>query len=128
MGINNDSPNITKVLTHSIVILFFFLMIRRPPRSPLFPYTTALPICTPAGRPTAGRGLPRGRRLDPGRARAAAAGALARHRHSGLRARLPGVAPLRPRGRLEPGRDRESTRLNSRHQLISYALLFLKKK
>src|SRR6476661_4580103 len=26
--------------------LFFFLMIRRPPRSTLFPYTTLLPICT----------------------------------------------------------------------------------
>src|SRR2546427_1163459 len=28
------------VLTHSFLYFFFFLMIRRPPRSTLFPYTT----------------------------------------------------------------------------------------
>src|SRR5256885_14316501 len=28
-----------------LFLFFFFLMIRRPPRSTLFPYTTALPIC-----------------------------------------------------------------------------------
>src|SRR5436189_3670891 len=57
--------------------LFFFLMIRRPPRSTLFPYTT-LPI-SPDGRPadhhrgrsggadraTAGRTLQRRDRLSP---------------------------------------------------------------
>src|SRR3712207_3294434 len=32
-------------------IIFFFLMIRRPPRSTLFPYTTALPICRSSPRP-----------------------------------------------------------------------------
>src|SRR5256885_12087688 len=36
---------------------FFFLMIRRPPRSTLFPYTTALPIYDAGRRPV--RGLPR---------------------------------------------------------------------
>src|SRR5438045_6665473 len=30
---------------------FFFLLIPRPPRSTLFPYTDALPICRPAGEP-----------------------------------------------------------------------------
>src|SRR2546429_8267365 len=30
---------------------FFFLMIRRPPRSTLFPYTNALPICDAPVRP-----------------------------------------------------------------------------
>src|SRR3712207_8368742 len=29
---------------HSLFVCFFFLMIRRPPRSTLFPYTTLLPI------------------------------------------------------------------------------------
>src|SRR2546422_4391378 len=29
----------------SLSFFFFFLMIRRPPRSTLFPYTDALPIC-----------------------------------------------------------------------------------
>src|SRR3712207_7647202 len=32
---------------HSSCILFFFLMIRRPPRSPLFPYTTLFRSCPP---------------------------------------------------------------------------------
>src|SRR5215203_7064145 len=74
---------------------FFFLMIRRPPRSTLFPYTT----------------LFRPRRL--GRAAAEALQAHAR----GQRTR---VAPDR--------RDRKSTRLNSSHANISYAVLCLKKK
>src|SRR2546430_15691374 len=30
-------------------LFFFFLMIRRPPRSTLFPYTNALPICRRVG-------------------------------------------------------------------------------
>src|SRR5690349_23841031 len=36
-----------RVLIPSLV---FFLMLRRPPRSPLFPYTNALPICFPSSR------------------------------------------------------------------------------
>src|SRR5947208_11447258 len=86
---------------------FFFLMIRLPPRSTLFPYTTlfrslrrsAGPLpCPPPRRspspfvgdrdgPTRGGRLPRRRR-----------------------------------------RDRKSTRLNSSHQIISYAVFCLKKK
>src|SRR2546430_11335094 len=35
---------------HQVYSVFFFLMIRRPPRSPLFPYTTLFrSACTPAG-------------------------------------------------------------------------------
>src|SRR4051795_13774665 len=68
----------------------FFLMIRRPPRSTLFPYTTLF------------RSLP----LHPGHHDAAGRG------HA-----RPGV----------PG-DRKSTRLNSSHTLISYAVFCLKKK
>src|SRR2546422_1131812 len=73
-------------------------MIRRPPRSTLFPYTT----------------LFRSRRKAGGRnARAA------RDRRDG--------APRSPRPR-PTGRDRKSTRLNSSHGYISYAVFCLKKK
>src|ERR1022692_3022779 len=74
--------------THSL----FFLMIRRPPRSTLFPYTTlfrSVPV------PQARR---RSRRTVPGRPQAARAA------------------------------DRKSTRLNSSHLVISYAVFCLKKK
>src|SRR6266487_5252615 len=67
---------------------FFFLMIRRPPRSTLFPYTT-----------------------------------LFRSRRS----RRPAGAEHRPRPR-HTRRDRKSTRLNSSHPSISYAVFCLKKK
>src|SRR6266850_5899282 len=65
---------------------FFFLMIRRPPRSTLFPYTTLFRSSgSPRARPAAG-----GARCTP--------------------------------------RDRKSTRLNSSHLVISYAVFCLKKK
>src|SRR6266576_2471381 len=44
---------------HSRSVYFFFLMIRRPPRSPLFPYTTLFRSGTapcPRGQRSAGRG------------------------------------------------------------------------
>src|SRR6266700_5505675 len=69
--------------------LFFFLMIRRPPRSTLFPYTTLF--------------------------RSAAARVRARRRP-------PPRCPVRSRP------DRKSTRLNSSHVKISYAVFCLKKK
>src|SRR5215475_14873911 len=78
---------------------FFFLMIRRPPRSTLFPYTTL--FRSRARRPPAPAGS--GRRPRPGRRRAA--------------------PPARP-----ASRDRKSTRLNSSHVKISYAVFCLKKK
>src|SRR6266542_6019317 len=70
------------------LVFFFFLMIRRPPRSTLFPYTTLF------------RSLRR-------------------------------TAPRRPGGGRRRGwrrRDRKSTRLNSSHGSISYAVFCLKKK
>src|SRR5579871_7014659 len=78
-------------------VFFFFLMIRRPPRSTLFPYTTLF------RSRSCGRALPPRR----GRSRAACRG---------------GCRPGRPR------RDRKSTRLNSSHVEISYAVFCLKKK
>src|SRR5258707_7491639 len=83
-------------ITQSVVFsrFFFFLMIRRPPRSTLFPYTT-----------------------------------LFRSRHHENRLRD------RPRLRHRAGphhaggaADRKSTRLNSSHANISYAVFCLKKK
>src|SRR2546426_8675168 len=81
-------------------------MIRRPPRSTLFPYTTLF------RSPVVGRDRP----LPGG----------GRHRapHHALYGR--GRASVRP-GRTD-ARDRKSTRLNSSHLVISYAVFCLKKK
>src|SRR5256885_8955095 len=88
-------PDATKPVT-----VFFFLMIRRPPRSTLFPYTTLFRsevapgtgLCPVHGHSSAGRGL--------------------RPLHD------------QPNSR----GDRKSTRLNSSHLVISYAVFCLKKK
>src|SRR3712207_7042512 len=89
---------------------FFFLMIRRPPRSTLFPYTTLFRSAQPAERQARGV-LVRGE-LPDGRARARQP------------ARVLHGSQLAPRPRL----DRKSTRLNSSHANISYAVFCLKKK
>src|SRR5687768_17994778 len=89
-------------------------MIRRPPRSTLFPYTT----------------LFRSRRLGQAGLRASP------HRRRGPRAHGSSQAgPLRAAHHLgggrpprEAGGDRKSTRLNSSHGYISYAVFCLKKK
>src|SRR5690554_7708016 len=73
-----------------LLLCFFFFMIRRPPRSTLFPYTT---LFRSRGEVVGGPAVP---------------------------------APGRP-GALLP-RDRKSTRLNSSHVRISYAVFCLKKK
>src|SRR3712207_7361763 len=96
-------------------------MIRRPPRSTLFPYTTLF-------RSTDERGLLRGRRRLH-RARREDPCPHARRSRSNLQSASPRRnrrlrRPLRP-GRL---RDRKSTRLNSSHANISYAVFCLKKK
>src|ERR1022692_3468888 len=72
----------------AVLLFFFFLMIRRPPRSTLFPYTTLF------------------RSRDPCRGRG-----------------LLGSNPPRQGSRV----DRKSTRLNSSHLVISYAVFCLKK-
>src|SRR3712207_6880286 len=96
-------------------------MIRRPPRSTLFPYTTLFRSARqPAGL---GQRLPR-RRADRG-----GAGGGRRGGDHGPRRRpgdVPGAAGARVR--LVHGRDRKSTRLNSSHANISYAVFCLKKK
>src|SRR3712207_7030575 len=91
-----------------VILLFFFLMIRRPPRSTLFPYTTLF------------RSL----------------GDLAQLRWSLVESGY-GLELHSPRphdGRVTTSdeararKDRKSTRLNSSHANISYAVFCLKKK
>src|SRR3712207_8326841 len=83
--------------------LFFFLMIRRPPRSTLFPYTTLFRsvLRITLVRSTIGRPADQGRTVAS----------------LGLRKLHATVE-----------RDRKSTRLNSSHANISYAVFCLKKK
>src|SRR5687768_17721825 len=87
-------------------------MIRRPPRSTLFPYTTLF-------RSRIAHGLPR---LPPRRRAPQSLGAAARKR------KIPPGG--RDRQHVQPGGilDRKSTRLNSSHGYISYAVFCLKKK
>src|SRR3712207_8582786 len=96
-------------------------MIRRPPRSTLFPYTTLF-RSPGGGAPRGGHRRGRARRAD-GQLRRAAAPPLQGGRQAAqLREHLP-----ERRGHPLP-RDRKSTRLNSSHANISYAVFCLKKK
>src|SRR5258708_14946396 len=82
----------------SCVFVFFFLMIRRPPRSTLFPYTTLFRSPSPL-------------------------------QCSGFRIVRFDVAGYVEVVSANAGdQDRKSTRLNSSHQIISYAVFCLKKK
>src|SRR3712207_8584786 len=83
---------------------YFFLMIRRPPRSPLFPSTTLF------------RSLRFDNRRPPRIQR------LQQRPCPGVGGGLPWPWPRSPK------RDRKSTRLNSSHANISYAVFCLKKK
>src|SRR5947208_9371682 len=78
-------------------------MIRRPPRSTLFPYTTLFRSC----------------RRNP-RRHAEARGGVDADRERRLMRFVVVLGHLR--------QDRKSTRLNSSHQIISYAVFCLKKK
>src|SRR2546427_5992916 len=85
---------------------FFFLMIRRPPRSTLFPYTTLF------RSPAAGiEQINAVERAELGPADAAA-----------------DREPRRRQLLTDQREDRKSTRLNSSHSQISYAVFCLKKK
>src|SRR3712207_7263442 len=92
--------------------VFFFLMIRRPPRSTLFPYTTLFRSALHRGDARDVRGHGGGADLvavEPGAA-------------------VPGGAERRVDGDVDVAGDRKSTRLNSSHANISYAVFCLKKK
>src|SRR2546430_11251624 len=84
-----------------LFFFFFFLMIRRPPRSTLFPYTTLF--------------RSNEEHLPPGPRRGRA---TFRRKYWGQRGANAARGPL----------DRKSTRLNSSHSQISYAVFCLKKK
>src|SRR3712207_8809628 len=83
----------------SDTMFFFFLMIRRPPRSTLFPYTTLFRSCLCPNNLGGDRGL----------------------HYAMMTTKLPSRGD-------QDGRDRKSTRLNSSHANISYAVFCLKKK
>src|SRR2546430_11284360 len=85
-------------------------MIRRPPRSTLFPYTTLFRSPRPARQGAGGRGAQCGRSAPPSAAETP-----------------PPVAPRRQEW-FWVEQDRKSTRLNSSHSQISYAVFCLKKK
>src|SRR2546430_16099193 len=87
-------------VSSSLVLFFFFLMIRRPPRSTLFPYTTLFRSVVRV-RDAVARGSPRHQLHQPHFARG-----------------RDGADAV----------DRKSTRLNSSHSQISYAVFCLKKK
>src|SRR3712207_8342897 len=89
-------------------------MIRRPPRSTLFPYTTLFRSGVAHHVGVVEADLATGRDLD------GAVGQLARGGRQIHGCPLPGVVP-------RIGRDRKSTRLNSSHANISYAVFCLKK-
>src|SRR2546430_11643819 len=104
-------------------MFFFFLMIRRPPRSTLFPYTTLF------------------RSLDRGIQKVTYTASFMRSFRQKVRDKaraFPGfvdvAAVMRARTFAEYDRivtaplDRKSTRLNSSHSQISYAVFCLKKK
>src|SRR5256885_12243089 len=99
-------------------------MIRRPPRSTLFPYTTLFRSSPrrDARRVPRREGRGADRRGDRGPWRA---GARLPPR---LRDQRSQEAAGRARGVREAGVDRKSTRLNSSHLVISYAVFCLKKK
>src|SRR3982751_7007346 len=82
-------PSLSLSVVSFSLLFFFFLMIRRPPRSTLFPYTTL--FRSPIEEP-------------------------------------PITAPSGGGTRLSSMGDRKSTRLNSSHDQISYAVFCLKKK
>src|SRR5438552_11573216 len=87
---------------HRRRLCFFFLLLPRPPRSTLFPYTTL--FRSGIGNQVAEKGTLIGL---PG---------------------PPGEHVEGQHGRASRSADRKSTRLNSSHQIISYAVFCLKKK
>src|SRR5258708_15204830 len=90
-------------------------MIRRPPRSTLFPYTTLFRSRRDTAREGGGRRRPRIVAVHEDRVD------RPRRLHVGVVSRLCDAAG-------SERRDRKSTRLNSSHQIISYAVFCLKKK
>src|SRR3712207_6861774 len=99
---------------YCLLIYFFFLMIRRPPRSTLFPYTTLFRSISAlegqAANWSASAFIDAQQKL--GDAQELLTGVMM---HSAVKSEL-------------KKQDRKSTRLNSSHANISYAVFCLKKK
>src|SRR3712207_7183547 len=93
-------------------------MIRRPPRSTLFPYTTLF-------RSRRGELLQPEAGLAPGVAEPVVRGQDHQDPHGDAASTAAGAAPTVAGA---PAADRKSTRLNSSHANISYAVFCLKKK
>src|SRR5260221_1789194 len=87
-------------------------MIRRPPRSTLFPYTTLFRSVTV--------------RSESWTVKSGAAEPISRT--LGVSSQPLNIATSRDRNKMRLGLDRKSTRLNSSHTVISYAVFCLKKK
>src|SRR5205807_7883923 len=100
LSARHDVFHLLFILLYPLFLLFSFLIIRRPPRSTLFPYTTLF------------RSLRHLALEIPGAERAGVDQQQA-------------IAEAEPLA--QPG-DRKSTRLNSSHLVISYAVFCLKKK
>src|SRR5437763_1091341 len=111
-----------KIVAHlrADTVSIFFLVIPRPPRSTLFPYTTLFrsSACTSALAPgvvlTCGSSSTRGWSCSAPKAR---------HIRPIEPTKSSSVLPVMPRAK-----DRKSTRLNSSHRCISYAVFCSKKK
>src|SRR5207253_9188525 len=106
-------------------LLFFFCLLRLPPRSTLFPYTTLF-------RSGCANTQPRGRmgtlRHSGKRHRARTNRRHGRNEAPCARASKRETAAPHSAGAVRPHQDRKSTRLNSSHVAISYAVFCLKKK
>src|SRR5438105_12277649 len=104
------------VMTHELLVRlsFFFLLIRRPPRSTLFPYTTLFR----SGEQTDVEPQPRGTVVDDFLLRRQQ---IDQQRREAVLIEHVGDVPV-------ARTDRKSTRLNSSHEWISYAVFCLKKK
>src|SRR2546426_10049214 len=94
----------TPMRLHLLTLFFFFLMIRRPPRSTLFPYTTLFRSVLIQQQQSQSKETTRSSFAPP--------------------------HPRLPETSMNDllMRDRKSTRLNSSHLVISYAVFCLKKK
>src|SRR3712207_7864312 len=92
-------------------VVFFFLMIRRPPRSTLFPYTTLF------------RSSPTGFGCWVEMSTPTSCITRTAYGLTSSAGSAPALHTLTP-----GGKDRKSTRLNSSHANISYAVFCLKKK
>src|SRR5256885_7191592 len=101
--------------TPSMCWFFFFLMIRRPPRSTLFPYTTLF-----RSEPLGGLGRAPHRPHHLAGDQVGDTGQEQQQHHAADDQRVLHQA--------DRALDRKSTRLNSSHLVISYAVFCLKKK